>query len=549
MAEKIVAEKLASGRSMTDRLWANQRLTDDRKNAEIDFIVARPDAGVIAVEVKGGQVTHDGDGWTQTSQSGHAKSIDPVTQVRDAMYLLRSYVERDSRWGQRGRVRYGHAVIFPFTHIPEDFSLPDCPRHLVFGRDDLDDLVDKLARIPIRQHGSDRLPSNEDVQDVEEILRGRGLPQDDVLALALERDVLTDHLTQQQGMLLEVSKLMNRMEIRGGAGSGKTWLAMEQARRLTRAGQRVALVCYSRGLAAFFQRLTTQWPRREQPAYVGTFHGLGIDQWGAHPPVLGDEDSGYWEEELPSSMITIAASLPVGRRFDAIVVDEAQDFADRWWAAVLAALKNPAEGGIYVYSDEGQRVFARFGGIPECQAVFMLEHNLRNTRQIADTFQSLALTRMRARGGVGPQARLVPCAAEQAIGTADDAVESLFDEGWRAQDIALLTTGKRHPEQVIRQAQSQDAYWASFWDDDQVFYGHVLGFKGLERRAVVLAVNDNEPRDRARERLYVGLSRARDELVVCGDPEYIEQVAGSALLRKFGSGAATTPSQRASVSA
>jgi ATP-dependent exoDNAse (exonuclease V) alpha subunit len=61
----------------------------------------------------------------------------------------------------------------------------------------------------------------------------------------------------------------------------------------------------------------------------------------------------------------------------------------------------------------------------------------------------------------------------------------------------------------------------------------VLGFKGLERRVVVLAVNDNEPRDRAKERFYVGLSRARDELVVCGDPDYVEQVGGEALLRKL----------------
>jgi ATP-dependent exoDNAse (exonuclease V) beta subunit len=52
---------------------------------------------------------------------------------------------------------------------------------------------------------------------------------------------------------------------------------------------------------------------------------------------------------------------------------------------------------------------------------------------------------------------------------------------------------------------------------DQVFYGHLLGFKGLERRAVVLAVNEASHFDRSRERLYVGLSRARDQLVVCGD--------------------------------
>ena len=38
-----------------------------------------------------------------------------------------------------------------------------------------------------------------------------------------------------------------------------------------------------------------------------------------------------------------------------------------------------------------------------------------------------------------------------------------------------------------------------------MFYGQVLGFKGMERRAVVLCVNEDGRRDRSRERLYVGL--------------------------------------------
>jgi ATP-dependent exoDNAse (exonuclease V) beta subunit len=82
-----------------------------------------------------------------------------------------------------------------------------------------------------------------------------------------------------------------------------------------------------------------------------------------------------------------------------------------------------------------------------------------------------------------------------------------------------------------------DGYWATFWDKDSVFYGHVLGFKGLERRAVVLALNEGDSRDRSRERLYVGMSRATDHLVVCGDPEYVRDVAGEATLRKLRGGA------------
>ena len=99
---------------------------------------------------------------------------------------------------------------------------------------------------------------------------------------------------------------------------------------------------------------------------------------------------------------------------------------------------------------------------------------------------------------------------------------SFLKTGWRPMDVALLTVGSRHPEQVARQDEGQDEYWASFWDDEQVFYGHVLGFKGLERAVVVLALNEAEPRERSRERLYVGLSRGRHCLVVVGDPGYVQ---------------------------
>ena len=48
----------------------------------------------------------------------------------------------------------------------------------------------------------------------------------------------------------------------------------------------------------------------------------------------------------------------------------------------------------------------------------------------------------------------------------------------------------------------QQGYWATYFDADEVFYGHVLGCKGLERSAVVLCLNEDGSRDRARGRLY-----------------------------------------------
>lgn len=528
-SEQVVWERLRDTLPPGALLLANRRVTDRSKDHEADLVVVLPGAGVAVIEVKGWGVEHDGQAWSIERQ-GRRRSIDPVKQAREARYALRDYVGRDPRWGSRPTLRWAHLVVLPRRTLPPDFALPDCPRWMVVDRQELPDIAALLAAVLHAQVNDYAVPDTDDVALLEEVLAGRPLPMADLLDLSAAREDRADRLTQQQAVILDAITLLRRVEVRGGAGSGKTWLAVEQARRLSRTGQRVALTCYSRGLSAFLQRRCAALPYRERPAYVGTFHGLGL-RWGA--PAGADDDSEYWENELPRQMVDLARSLPSGQRFDAVVVDEAQDFAYGWWTPLLAGLQDEDEGGVYVFSDEGQRVFSRYGQVPLALVPIVLDTNLRNTRPIAESFKSLTPIRMRISPVDGPPVRFVSCTTETALEAADEQVDALLAD-WRPQDVALLTTGSRHPEQAARQEAGQDAYWESFWDDAQVFYGHVLGFKGLERRAVVLAVNETGDRDRARERLYVGLSRARDQLVVCGDPEHLKRIGGPQVAARLG---------------
>ncbi|ABM11981.1 MULTISPECIES: NERD domain-containing protein [Mycolicibacterium] len=533
-AERKVWQALIDQLEPGDLVIPGKRVTDHLKDHEIDFFVAIEGAGIVCLEVKGGEVWHDGDTWRQ-KRRGREVDIDPVRQAREACYALRSFIENDPRWSQ-GRLRWDHVVVLPNTDLPDDFALPDCPRWKVIDRSDLTDIAAKLRHVLHSQELDRPFLSKDGIDQLGEALSGRGLPQRSVVSRALENEDAADILTEHQSVILDAIRLLNRVEIRGGAGSGKTFLAMEQARRLARDGQRVALVCYSHGLASYLERITAAWNRRQQPAYVGEFHDLG-KRWGA--PAGPDESLRteqtvqFWEHDLPAQMTELAMQLDDGQRFDAIVVDEAQDFADAWWDPLLAALKDDETGGLYVFTDEGQRVFHRHGSPPVPLVPLVLDHNLRNTRQIANAFQPLVDHPMRFLGGEGPAVKYVACSRAEAMNAGDDEVELLLEQGWRPEDVALLTTGTRHPEQRERQAAGNAAYWDSFWDADQVFYGHVLGFKGLERRAVVLVVNEEAAFERSRERLYVGLSRARDQLVVCGDPDFLRDVGGPDLARRL----------------
>ena len=519
-----------------DLVIAGQRVTDRLKDHEIDFVVAIEGAGIVCVEVKGGEVTHNGQVWLQRLHSGQIKTIDPVRQVRQGRYALRDFIEKDPRWTQ-GRVRWNHVVVLPNSQFAPDFALADCPRWMVIDRDDFPNVVALIRDIAHQQEEELPLLTAKGIDELRTALGGRGLPQRDVVARALENEDAADILTDRQAVILDAIQLLTRVEIRGGAGSGKTFMAIEQARRLANRGQRVALLCYSHGLASYLKRITSTWSRRQQPGYVGEFHALGIAWGAAEGPAESERNAAaaqFFEHDLPAQMLELANGLPDGHRFDSVVIDEAQDFADSWWEPLLAAMRDPETGGIYVFSDEGQRVFDRKGTPPIPLVPLILEQNIRNTRQIARAFEPLVDHPMRLLGADGPDVRFVPCTRDNAFDVGDDQIEALLHEGWRPEDVALLTTGSRHPEQIARQTEGNAAYWDSFWDAEQVFYGHVLGFKGLERRAVVLIVNDKSVFERSPERLYVGLSRARDQLVVCADPAFIAEVGGRDLVRRLG---------------
>lgn len=509
---------------------------------EADLVVAWPGVGVAVIEVKGGHVSRHHGQWYQSSGGSTRPLKDPVVQAQDCKHVLhRLLVQYGS---QAAAARSAHLVAFPFTSIGPGWSYAGCPRDMVLARNDLEDAAN-LIRGVIDRHGRGRAPlTGAGLESLLEVLEGQLPGQTSLLSWAEENEAYVDQLTRDQAKVARILREQRRLKVIGGAGTGKTWLALEQARYLAAAGERVALVCYSRGLARFLQRMTAGWPPEHRPAYVGLFHTLPL-AWGAGPPP-GDQDlaasSTYYEERLPAQMGELAANLGEEEKYDAIVVDEAQDFGAAWWPPTLACLRDQHRGGLYAFLDEAQRVFNRYGEVPIPLPPIVLDENIRNTKQIAQVFGSLGAGQSRYRGMDGPPVRFVPCTPEEAIHQADAQIDQLLDEGWEPGQIALLVTGKRHQlQKELLGYHGWDGYWDAFFAAEDVFYGHVLGFKGLERPVVVLAVNGLRDENRAREYLYVGLSRARSCLVVCGDLDQIATVGGPGLRQRLESSIASPP--------
>lgn len=512
-------------------------LLEEDREQEIDLLVVSPDVGLAAIEVKGGHVSRDGQGWHQESQGNRRKIGSPVLQSQDGKKVLVRYLQRHSTTSA-GRARTAHLVCFPFTTVPSGFKAPDLPRTALFDKTDLANAADAV-RIAIEKHGAGHQPlDGAGLEAIVDLLAGQPAGQTSLLSAAAEHEQRLEQMTRDQLRTLDHLRYHRRLKVIGGAGTGKTWLALEQARRLGAKGERVALVCYSRGLARYFERVTSTWKSKERPAYVGLFHGLPVE-WGAAP---GVEDTDEFETRLPQELARLAAGRSASQRFDSIVVDEAQDFGEVWWTSVMACLADPLSGGLFVFLDEAQRVFARQGVVPIELPPYLLDENIRNTKRIAQLFSSLSGETLKPRGLEGASVRFVETRADEVVGWADDAVDALLDEGWEPGQIALLTTEQRHPEQRNAvDVGGYEAYWDGFFAEQDVFYGHVLGFKGLERPVVVLAVNGFKDLARAKEMLYVGLSRARTLLVVVGQRELLEEVGGGGVKKRMQAAEVWTP--------
>ena len=115
------------------------------RQGEADFVLAHPDHGILALEVKGGSIRFDAAAgkWYSGGKAGETQIKDPVRQAQRARYSLRDLLARSARDGAGG-VALGHAVAFPDTRAGTQRLKPDVPREIVIDHGDLSSLNDRI---------------------------------------------------------------------------------------------------------------------------------------------------------------------------------------------------------------------------------------------------------------------------------------------------------------------------------------------------------------------------------------------------------------------
>ena len=509
-----------------------------RPDGETDFLIAHPEHGLLVLEVKGGGIDYNAStaAWSSRDRTGRRHPIqDPFEQALHAKHMIIAELSGDPRWPPRRRVQIGYGVVFPDVVVTPSGFTSRGKREITFGKNDLDDFPPVVAACLAYWQREDpaQPPGPEGVAAAVERY-GKSwsyvIPLKDAYAPEARRIV---DLTEQQMEILYHLERQSRAAIAGCAGSGKTLLAVAKARELAGQGKSVLLTCFNKALAEHW--VTTL----DLPTAVNArhFHGFCSDvvrQAGVKPPRgLSSEDFFAW---LPDGLYEGLGATPL--RFDAVVVDEAQDFDSQWFEYLGLLLTDEASGIYYAFYDDNQRLY-RTDRIPGWLGQpFVLSKNVRNTNEIGSIVQRFYTGTMRLSGVSGPEVRLEPADVAEAglpahITVLGRVLRDLRSGGADPADIVVLTP-KRVSELMGHRSLGGWRLHGRDQRDGDVLWETIHSFKGQDRSIVILTELDDlsEMSDRADDSvdtlLYVGCSRARILLIVIA-PASLRRVLGEKL--------------------
>lgn len=492
------------------------RLTD----GEIDFLVAHQDKGILVLEVKGGGISHDSTSgkWMTTDAQGCKHNIkNPYEQGKGYKYALAQEL-RDCRLTRTFTFPIGHAVWFP------DIDLTS--KRLGFSTS-LDGITLDARALPATEHAIEKLFKTS-LGTFHVTKLGHAGIEALICHLAPSWEIastLSVKIMDEQHQILEATKnqykvlsLLGRLPralIRGCAGSGKTLLALEKARRLASEGMSVLVLCFNKRLALWMQE------RFSDVKGVHPFHFHGFCAYMCreanlpmpYPDPIGDQNS-YFKHTLPDLLIDTLAQSNL--RFDALIIDEGQDFDSAWWLPIQECLRNPNEGIFYIFFDDNQTIYSQDLNFPFQEPIFSLFENCRNTKAIHKKVLAFyrGETQPEAIGPEGEQPEVI--VTENELRSIHDIVKRLIQiHHIRPSDIVILTpmSSQRSLLREGDQIGNVRLSWEKTGNNGNIFCCTIHSFKGLESAVIILCeLSGLHPRTQ-NEMLYVGMSRASHHLV------------------------------------
>lgn len=509
------------------------------KLPELDFVVIAPPYGIICLEVKAGQVAKNDREWSFTNKDGKTDTEirGPFKQVHDGMYAFQDMLSKRLGPGHQDIIKdhlFACGVMFPdIDEFPCDGF--ESQQWQIFDKRNGHDvksfvinLAKKAQELKKASNGIKLAITNSDAKYMANLLRG-----DFNLSASEKIQFIQDNqitLTNNQLNILNQLKHNQRCLISGGAGTGKTFLAIEAVRKALDNNERVAFCCYNRNLADWLcSQFGNQSKDDKQSLYIDTFPRLMVHTARVGLNTIPDDDSDdFYTTELPKLAIK-ACQNPKVIPYDRIIIDEAQDIITRPYLNVLNFLLkgNLKDGKLDLFGDYDKQAIYNsknkdFESLEDLLKVltdytsfssFELYENYRNTKQICGDIIKLTGP-LQTKWESPLSGDIVHYIGYQSIKdektALDETLKKLKTAGVEPSKITILSPWKRE-NSVIKYYQEKEIANYDLNNKTLVSFCTIYRFKGLENSVVILTDIEEST---SKDLLYVGMSRARAKLII-----------------------------------
>ena len=478
----------------------------DHRDYEVDLVAMHRDVGIFVIEVKGHKIWIEQGRWRD--QRG-LLDPQPLDQAQSNAYKLRDFI-RDRNQNRFRHLIVNYAVALPNTSSMKGELPIGLTRDQILTAIDFDDVHDALARL--RSHVIQERLNDDDIEAIIRLLAPNADFEHDPSAAAKRNRRRLEQLCAAQVRALERLDANRRVVVTGGAGTGKTRLALAWARRARVRGERVLVTCFNEPLA---EQMESYLPTDELLT-IGPFLKVAIELCGLATDDLSGlspaETKNYWDIDIVGHLHREWPNIE--ERFDTIIVDEAQDFSPAWIAQLESLLDPEGPRRIMLVGDAGQNIFERGFQSPRADdgwTVCELVNNSRNSIQIAQILRRVLLGAPAPM--LGPESlgvEFVDATGESVV----EAVRSLVTIGTPNGLQMVGTAAVIASNQELRDRLRRELGFGT-WEErgDKIVCESVRRLKGTEFDTVILA-DDRGEFDQ--QKLYVAVSRAISQLIVVG---------------------------------
>ena len=483
-----------------------------RREGEVDFLLIHPKVGIIALEAKGdAEVSNGPEGWAFKNHKGEwRKGKSPFEQASTGARELNTFLSKEAP--ELGKVPFGHGVVFP-SFTEEESRGPEAPREIIIDREQLSDIESCVKKI-IKRFDLKADFTPEQIKKIIKKLTSYKISKRSLKQVVDDTNQEILDLSESQFEILSLLSNQTRAIIEGPAGSGKTILAIECARRKLQEGKRVLLLCFNELLGKHLKETFFD----DDNIWAGSFHefcqemareaGLEIvNEIDQIDTKTEEAKSRFWQIDLPESLPD--AIYKNEKTYDALIIDEAQDFTVDWIKTLEHCLGDLKEDPFFLFLDQKQKFEGQDWESPwSKQKPYPLTENWRCSEPIAEKVRSIWGEETTSKG---PASELKPEWVEAE--TDDEIIERAIECA-----LSLFIEEELEPSQIVvltGNTALRDELKNGPLGDKKFRVETVRRYKGLDAEVVVLVLpEESKPVDP--KIAYVGMSRARALLRVVG---------------------------------